>query len=420
MKSLFFLKNVFLFALFLRIMTALFFGDRVLDHEFDVLTRNIIIHSSYSYWNINELGLLSNNFSPNPQLLIPSAYMPVLYPLFLTTISYIFGFNELSVLIVLIIQAFLGAYSCVIIQKIYNIKFQSDNLNLSAIVLSLFPLHIFMSSQISASNLYIYLFILVIYFYNKILYSYGAKPIDFILMGITLGLLVISRSDTILLLLIIASLFLFFHKVNIKHCILFLLVASIFIAPISLRNKHHFGFYYPLTIVNGLALWCGNNIDATGSRYNYIEPETPIPESIISQINSIKINKMYEKNRDDIFSREARNFMSENPLRVLQLSIKKFIFFWIHIYDKTIKYPGNNNILNWAPWITLLVFFLPSLKYLFSKINKNDFEILCLAYFSLVYSVFFVLPRYRLIILPIIILFSVYWAKKKFKILRTN
>ena len=119
-----------------------------------------------------------------------------------------------------------------------------------------------------------------------------------------------------------------------------------------------------------------------------------------------------------VFFQEAKDFMIENPFRVVQLSIKKFIFFWIHIYDNKINYPGNNNILNWLPWITLLVFFIPSLKKLFSRIHKNDFEIFCLAYFSLVYSVFFVLPRYRLIILPIIILYSAYWCNKNLTILK--
>lgn len=418
MKNYFSMKAIFFLALFLRIFAAFFFGDKNLDHEFDVLARNIVFHSSYSYWNINELGLLSNVFSQNPQQLIPSAYMPVLYPLFLSFASYLFGFNELSILIILIFQSFLGAYTCIILQKIYNIKFDNDKLNISAFVLSLFPLHIFMSSQISASNLYIFLFVLVIYFYNKICNSATTKKIEFIKMGITLGLLVISRSDTILLLPIIAFLFYFFHKVSIKHCILFLLVASVFIAPISLRNNHHFGFYYPLTIVNGLALWCGNNTDATGSRYNYVTPETPIPNNIVNEVNSLEIDNMYEVNRDNIFFQEAKDFMIENPFRVVQLSIKKFIFFWIHIYDNKINYPGNNNILNWLPWITLLVFFIPSLKKLFSRIHKNDFEIFCLAYFSLVYSVFFVLPRYRLIILPIIILYSAYWCNKNLTILK--
>ena len=61
MKNYFSMKAIFFLALFLRIFAAFFFGDKNLDHEFDVLARNIVFHSSYSYWNINELGLLSKS-----------------------------------------------------------------------------------------------------------------------------------------------------------------------------------------------------------------------------------------------------------------------------------------------------------------------------------------------------------------------
>ena len=47
---------IFFIAFFLRIVAAIFFGDKTLDHEFDVLAKNFVNGYGYSYWSLLDNG----------------------------------------------------------------------------------------------------------------------------------------------------------------------------------------------------------------------------------------------------------------------------------------------------------------------------------------------------------------------------
>ena len=100
---------------------------------------------------------------------------------------------------------------------------------------------------------------------------------------------------------------------------------------------------------------------------------------------------------------------------IIKLSLKKIVFFWIHIYDKRIKYPNNNNFFYWFPWLFFTLPFIKSLFTLRKNFRDHDLEYFILLYFTAVYSIFMVVPRYRIIILPIYIMFSVYEIDKFMK-----
>tara|TARA_X000001036_G_C20608736_1_gene778124 strand:+ start:132 stop:1382 length:1251 start_codon:yes stop_codon:yes gene_type:complete len=406
---------IFCVAFFLRVIASIFFGDKVLDHEFDVLVRNMINGHGYTYWTVLESGDITNQFVDNGAYYIPSAYMPILYPLCLTLLTYIFGYGDIHVFMVLLIQSLIGVVNCFMIRDIYNLKFPNNTSKIITWIPALFPLHIFMSSQISASTLYVFLISAVILFYYKLIYEKTFK--NAVILGSLLGFLTLARADAILLIPAITMMLFLLHKsVEYKKIITIVLLSIIIISPMSIRNYNHFGFFYPLTVSGGLNLWLGNNPDATGSRLNYVVPSKPIPKSILDKIEQVEKNNNYESNVDNIYKEFAIDFIKENPLSTIQLSLKKVIFFWVHIFDKRIQYPQLNNFLYWGPWVGLLPFFLLSIREILSNWRKHDIEIFLITYFTFVYSVFFILPRYRLIVLPIYIIFSFYYlSQNKFK-----
>ena len=405
---------IFFIAFFLRIVAAIFFGDKTLDHEFDVLAKNFVNGYGYSYWSLLDNGELTNEYAPEALAHLPSAYMPILYPLLVTFFVYIFGYNNISVFLILIFQSFLGALNCLMIGKIFQEKFNTRSFPL-LLLSAIFPLHIFMSTQISASTLYVFLITSVLLFYYRLLRFNDLKHA--LLLGFSLGLLTLSRADAILIIPAIIILLKFLHKnVSIKNTIIFALTSLLIIAPMSLRNYNTFGFFYPLTISGGLNLWLGNNNDATGSRMNYVVPYKPLPDRIQDQITSLRVSKNYEVDLDNIYKEEAKNFIINNPLKTIKLSMKKIIFFWIHIYDDRIKYPLMNNILYWGPWVILLPFFAMGFKDAIKKFRNHDLEIFLILYFTFIYSVFFVLPRYRLIVIPVYLILSMKFFHKKFLI----
>tara|TARA_B100000963_G_scaffold334966_1_gene328659 strand:- start:846 stop:2084 length:1239 start_codon:yes stop_codon:yes gene_type:complete len=405
---------IFLLSFLLRLLAAIFFGDKTLDHEFDVLAKNFVDGHGYSYWSLLDNGQLTNKYAPEAILHLPSAYMPILYPLLVTFFIYIFGYNNVSVFLILVFQSFLGAVNCFMIGKIFEEKFNSKSLSV-ILFTSFFPLHIFMSTQISASTLYVFLITCVLLFYYRLLKLNNIK--NAFILGFSLGLLTLSRADAILIIPAIITLLLLLHKnISYKNTIIFTLTSLLVIAPMSIRNYNTFGFFYPLTISGGLNLWLGNNEDATGSRMNYVVPYKPIPDTIQNQISSLKIDSNYEVNLDNIYKEEAKQFIINNPLKSFELSMKKVIFFWVHIFDQRIQYPKMNNFLYWGPWIFFLPFFILGFKDSIREFRKNDLEIFLILYFTFIYSVFFVLPRYRLIVLPIYLIVSTKFIQKKFSV----
>ncbi len=407
------LSVIFCIAFSLRIFAAIFFGDKILDHEFDVLARNFVNGFGYSYWSLLENGELTNKYAPEALLHLPSAYMPILYPLLVTLFVYVFGYNSTSVFLLLAFQSFLGAINCLMIGKIFEEKFNKKSFSLIYLT-AFFPLHIFMSTQISASTVYVFLISCVLLFYHRLLKFRDIKHSIF--LGISLGLLTLSRADAILIIPAIIILLTFIHRnISSKYTLVFALSSLLIIAPLSVRNYNTFGFFYPLTISGGLNLWLGNNDDATGSRMNYVVPYKPIPKTIQDQIQSLKVDENYEVALDNIYKEEAKQFIINNPLKSVKLSIKKIIFFWVHIYDERVKYPLMNNILYWGPWIILLPFFMFGLRDIIKDFKSHDLEIFLILYFTFIYSVFFVLPRYRLIVLPIYLILSMKFFNKKFQ-----
>ena len=404
---------IFCIAFSLRIFAAIFFGDKILDHEFDVLARNFVNGFGYSYLSLLENGELTNKYAPEALLHLPSAYMPILYPLLVTLFVYVFGYNSTSVFLLLAFQSFLGAINCLMIGKIFEEKFNKKSFSLIYLT-AFFPLHIFMSTQISASTVYVFLISCVLLFYHRLLKFRDIKHSIF--LGISLGLLTLSRADAILIIPAIIILLTFIHRnISSKYTLVFALSSLLIIAPLSVRNYNTFGFFYPLTISGGLNLWLGNNDDATGSRMNYVVPYKPIPKTIQDQIQSLKVDENYEVALDNIYKEEAKQFIINNPLKSVKLSIKKIIFFWVHIYDERVKYPLMNNILYWGPWIILLPFFMFGFRDIIKDFKSHDLEIFLILYFTFIYSVFFVLPRYRLIVLPIYLILSMKFFNKKFQ-----
>ena len=112
------------------------------------------------------------------------------------------------------------------------------------------------------------------------------------------------------------------------------------------------------------------------------------------------MDKFYEINRDDVFFIEAKRNIRNDPLRYFVLSIKKFFSFYF--VDLNSKYQNYYNIINFLPTLLISILSLPGLVIFF---KKKDFNINCLGIYLLsnliIFSVFFILPRYKLVILPI-------------------
>jgi len=155
-----------------------------------------------------------------------------------------------------------------------------------------------------------------------------------------------------------------------------------------------------LTKSFGYNLLKGNNPDATvEGNESYIDikfQKEKIP---------IEINDKYEINLDNFYKIKAIEFIKDEPLKYLKLYVLKVISFIFLDFNST--YPNYYNVAHIVPKLIL------SITALFGAIislkRVGFFQYLSLFYFGniFLFSMFFILPRYSVMMIPAHFLLSV-------------
>ena len=214
----------------------------------------------------------------------------------------------------------------------------------------------------------------------------------------------------VILALSLIYLFLFF-KIPIKNILLILLISLITISPYLIRNILVFE---TITITKsfGINLWKGNNPNST------IEGTRFFDDDLQKQINLVPKDKFYEINYNKVFLDQAIKHIIEEPTRYLILFVKKVASFLF--IDINSPQPNYYNPLHYLPVLVLGITSLIGI--LLSDKKSYRFNYLILIFFTniIIFSFFFILPRYKLVILPLQIIFTnvlIERIKKKFSYL---
>lgn len=375
-------------------------GDRIIQNEWKILVDNLLRFNEYSFYSFDGHRL-------------PSAYMPPLYPSFLLLCVKLFnGWSTHSVseishkamMLIEILQAGLGLLTCLFIYKICRAMNQSKGMANLAITLYLFfPLTIVQSGQASSINIYLPLTLCFIYFVNE--FYCKKKSIILVFCSLLLGVLILARAESMIflpfmLILINAKNF------NIKGTILFLLGVLVIVAPCAYRNFTVFGRITPITLSGGYNLWRGHNDLATSDGYP-LRPEGPEFVELNQKLINLSKTRDYEVKRDAIFKEAAIESIRNNPSRSMLLSFNKFVALWIHEFHSH-WYSWNNNPAYYLPWFIYVVFFVIGL---FLNFHRFKSQIILLSYLgitTIIHMTFFVLPRYRLHLLPILCIYAAF------------
>ena len=390
------------FSFLLRLLAAYFIKDIHIENEWNVLLGNLIKYKSFSFYIFDGQ-------------LIPSVLVPPLYSFFLYLVKIITTLEEKNLLYsIIFIQIMVSTYSIYLFYEI-NQNFFSNKLSLiNSIIFSVFPLNVYASGQISSVNLQIFFSLLFIKFLFLLIKKKTNKNI--IIFSIVSGLLILARGE-FLIIFILTIFFIFLSKkINIKNLIKIIIIVFLVISPYVIRNYIHFN---QIIIVKSLGynLWKGNNQLSTVEGYGKFEIEEF--KNLHSKVKNIKKNKYYEINWDNIFLDEAIYNIEKNPSRYTKLFFKKiFSFYFI---DLESSYPNYYNFFHIFPVILLSLLSFPSLI-VFFRTNKFENKYLGLYLFSnlIIFSIFFILPRYKLVIFPLQIILVGYTLNYVIKKIRKN
>ena len=395
------IAGLIIFSFLLRLISAYFLRDMELDYEWNILVNNLINYKSYSFYTFNSI-------------LIPSVYMPPLYPFFIFLVKIITSFEKQNLLYsIIIFQIILSVYSVYLFYEI-NQNFFSKKISLiNSSIFSIIPLHVYSSGQISSVTLQMFLSLFFLKFLLVIIKNQSTK--NLFIFSIIAGMLILTRGEFILIFLLLTFYLYFKKKINSANLIKIFIIVCLVLSPYLARNYIHFN---QVLLVKSLGynLWKGNNpyssVDGFGfGEENIINQNIEITEfkKLESKIINLKKDKYYEINRDNIFLEEAIENINKNPKKYLNLFLKKFYsYFFI---DMNSDYPNYYNFFHICPIIIISLFSFPGL-FIFYKINKFENKCFGIYLFSnlIIFSIFFILPRYKLIILPLQIILAAYFC----------
>ena len=186
-----------------------------------------------------------------------------------------------------------------------------------------------------------------------------------------------------------------------------IIITFIIISPYLQRNYSLFNTI-TLTKSFGYNLLKGNNPSLI------VEGDAVYIENTFPRNNlNIKTNNQYEVNLDNFYKTKAIENIKEDPIKYFKFYFIKMISFLF--LDINSSYSNYYNFFHIFPKIVLSMTSFIGALVLLRK--KGFFQYLSVFYFSniLLFSIFFILPRYSLILLPIQLILSIDIIKYLFR-----
>lgn len=389
---------VFFSALILRLLAVGFADvflfapsfDRQASWEFARIARLVLAGEGYSYRMVDGR-------------LLPSAWMPPGYVGLLVVVFAVLGDGIAGFVFVQCLQAVMGAILSVVVYKIAD-SFIGRGAFLSGLITAIYPMLVYMSTEVHAVSMSVLLEVLVVWLLLRVQRHLSLKSL--VAAGFLQGLQILFRGGATLGYVLLFPAWLIWRlprRVRLRYAFLFFATSLIVLAPWSIRNYYVFDHFVPVQNLTGYALWRGHNEIATGTGRSFDGTGIGWSQSVSERLEDVPVTSEYEVVLDRLFLEEALDFIRANPERSLALAFRKFLFFWG--FDPT--HPGSSHPVYVGIWFLTLPFFLVGL---FWSIRS------CWKRFSLFYLLFIVetakamgfivLPRYRLLLDPFILILS--------------
>ena len=371
--------------------------------EFGIIARNLA--SGKGFW----LKTLAD-------VPVPSAFMPPAYEYFLAGMFGIFGDRAFTYILIQILQAASCVLLVFLVYRTAQLLFGESVALVSAWLAALYPPFIYMCTEMHPISFYIVMSLAVIFYLHRFLET-GGGPGDLVQAGILLGILLMFRAEALALIFLFSGIVLLRSNKGrkLRNAAVFFILPVMCLAPWTIRNYRLFDCWVPITTSGGLNLWYGHNPDATGSQRHAWPDGTVVqpPAALRELILQIPADVHYEIALDQLYRRQALAFLSTHPLREVQLLGNKFVYFWVFDFN----HPKARNPLYWAPSFGLvLLWAYAGLRHRGSALREHLLFTVSIFFTMAVCLALFVLPRYRMVVEPLMIPFAaetIVWAYSK-------
>ncbi len=255
------------------------------------------------------------------------ARVPPLYPFFLFCIYRVFG---ISYSLARIIQAVLGALTCIVIYFLGKEMFNKRVGLISATVSLFYYSFIQLSGYLSSETLYTLLLLTALFFFLRF---YRSSSWVYLVGGnFFLGLSILCRDLALLLIPIILLWLSLSFQISLKEkgkqILLSLLILSLILGPWIYRNFRIFHSFVLISVGAGHQLYLGNSPHTTGGTGGHWR------HGIDDQFPS-DIQDLWSLETDRLLQKKALQFILTHPQRFFQLFLKKMVNMWRPFYAES-------------------------------------------------------------------------------------
>ncbi len=339
---------------------------------------------------------------------VPSAYQPPLYPLLLAVVFALRGLplqsvvsDHAALIFVQLLNCVVGALWCACLYRIGRQLFGPRVGIVAGLIGAVYPALVYSVVEVHPLNLFLLLLLL---FLSTACRCTSGEPVTkrtVALLGVTAGLLTLTRSESVLLCpLILAGLALRRRNV-LREMGAALLICLLFLLPWIVRNHHSFG-HWTLTNTSGVNLFRGQGPTANGGTYTDDGHLIWFTPEILAQLAAQPVSRDWEVRQDALLRRAALDYIRQNPARPLMLAPHKLFYFLVR--DRT--HPKGRSPLVWVPGLLLLVCALRGAWIVRPRWSAWWPLALVPVFYTGIVVVLFSLPRYRMMIDPVLMLFA--------------
>jgi 4-amino-4-deoxy-L-arabinose transferase-like glycosyltransferase len=333
----------------------------------------------------------------------PTSVRPPVYPIFLAITYFFFGRNYT---IVYLVQCVVGSFVPVLIFFLAKKFFNDEKISFYlALCSGLWPAFIVYVGIVGTETLYSVLFILFFLVFYKA--NFTLKTKYYILSGIILGITNLTRSTIIFypLFLIVAEYFFNKDIRKVYNIFLMFVISMILILPWTIRNYKVFGRFLLVNTSAGELFWAGTYEPWDGyakhNRDDYFR-------SLFNLKNPVD-------NEKKMFREGIKNIIN-NPLGFLKLTIKKFFRLWFKPVGAELV-EQKNVLLGKLMYVfqsgLVLLFIFGFIK----VYNKDLLSVLVMfVYFAIMHNLITPIPRYRIPVEWLMVMFGSYGFLKILKI----
>ncbi|MBI4547944.1 MAG: glycosyltransferase family 39 protein [Ignavibacteriae bacterium] len=356
--------------------------------EFGMIARNLVAGKGYS------LSYTESGAVPNAEMVgvitVSSAYMPPGYVWFVAIFLTLVGDQPLSYSLMLIIQSIAGAIATVVLYWVSKKRFPSHVAKFAGYLCAIYPPFVYTVTDFGSTTFYILLLgctLLAIMSVQK-----KHSILQSLITGLSAALLTLFRADG--LIIAIGLCVLLIIRGYLSYAAVFLIMLIVGLLPWIGRNYIVFKKVVPLTTSFGFNFWRGHNPIASGTGRELSGEGIWRSEQVDQKLRQLSLSTQYEIKRDKVFFEEAVSFIKSHPAKEIMLSMQKLFYLWIlditHPKARSLPY-----VFSWG--IMLMLFFLG----LYASVKMNygiDVFVTYYVVMSFIVIIFFVLPRYQIIL----------------------